>query len=581
MLSSWAFHNWSGGLGIERRNVNIPAHDYRLWDAENVDTRHPSHIVLSPALQTCTVNPSRSDLDLELQYLDQLLFCETERVTATASSYEDVCYAYKFTPPFTIGSYLKMARILDPNARRGSLSSVRAFGGQVAFTISRTITNETFFCTVPTLGGDSEDGVATIGIGTDMITGGIYPEIGDMGGTLHLLAYEPAKNIARFFLSDFTLGTLDPVGTMAAVIGSYLPTLETDGIKMYAYLPQGVYNFDSTPNMILDTSRSAEKQPRMVMFENYPFFKNKYSLMKYDGVDVEPVGYDLDDGLPSDKWGEITAMTASWKYIFAAVKGATFSHILTRDTGGAWQYYARIPTAGVWVKKMFLSDANDGIDRLWCIFGSYGYPGYFLNPMVNPLQAGTYAFVGTGHFTPPIYDGGMAEEPGAFYDTSITGDAIGSNFITNYYGLEGASPVTTLGVVATTPDTFKYGSPYGLEGYRIQPKFMLSRADTGGTTPVFRESTIHYLKDPNKREGFDFAVDVNETARIVSKSSEAILGSLSKVADTKTLVPFWYGQIATKNVKVLNIPSEETIESGEIYEGEREGFVRLQVAEIL
>jgi len=366
------------------------------------------------------------------------------------------------------------------------------------------------------------------------------------------------------------------------VIGSYLPTLETDGVKMYAYLPQGLYNFDSTPNILVDTSRSMDKQPRTVMFDNYPFFKNKYALMEYDGTDVVgTAGYDGDDGLPSDKWGEITAMCSSWKYIFAAVKGATFSHILTRDAASAWQYYARIPTAGVWVKRMFLSNANDGIDRLWCMFGSYGYPGYFLNPMVNPLQAGTYAFVGTGHFTPPIYDGGMSEESGAFYDISITGDAIGSNFITNYYGLNGDSPVTTLGAVSTTPETFKYGSPYGLEGYRIQPKFMLSRADTTGTTPVFREATIHYLKDPDKREAFDFTVDINETERIESKSAEAVIGSLAYVSDKKTLVPFWYGQIATKNVKVLNIPSEETIEGGKIYEGKREGFVRLQVAEIL
>lgn len=583
-LSSWNISNWAGGLGIERQNVALPAHSNRLWDVENVDTRWSFGIPLSPALNTCTVNPSRSDLDLELPYLDQLYFCETNYQGTTWN--QPVSIAYKFTPPFTLGSFLQVAQSQASTSGDirgiGSLFSVRAFGTKIAFTARESNRSNDAFFTVPIMGVGVGSGVGAGGLGFPSGNAGApNPQIGDMGGTLYLTYYHSGTNKMHFYLSDTGIGTLHSVGTIDTVIGSYLAPLETDGVKMYACLPQGIYNFDDTPSVIIDTSRSQEKQPRQVMFENYLYFKNKYALMKYDGTDVTSEGYDKDDGLPSDKWGEITAMTSSYKYIFAAVKGATYSHILARDTDSNWQYYARIPTAGVWVKRLFLSNANDGIDRLWCIFGSYGYPGYFLNPMVNPLQAGTYSYVPTGHFTPPIYDGGMSEENGAFYDMSITADAVGSNYITTYYGLNGASPITTLGVVATTPQTFKYGSPYGLEGYRIQPKFILSRADTAGTTPVFREATIHYLKDPNKRETFDFTVDLDETANIERKSAEAIVGSLDYVRDKKTLVPFWYGQIATKNVKILDIPSEEEVEGGKIYEGEREGFIRLRVATIL
>jgi len=317
------------------------------------------------------------------------------------------------------------------------------------------------------------------------------------------------------------------------------------------------------------------------MFQNYLHFKNKKSLMAYDGTDVTPVGYDQEDGLPSDKWGEITAMTSTWKYLFAAVKGATYSHILAMDSAHAWHYYARIPTPSIWVRDMFLTDANDGIDRLWCIFGNYGYPGYFLNPMVNPVQAGTYSYVPTGHFSPPIFDGGMAEEKGAFYDMRITADAMGSNSITALYGLDGANPVSTLGKVATIIDTLVFGSPYGLEGYRIQPRFDLANLNVSGTSPAYREATIHYLKDPDKREIFDLNIDLEATGKSVIGGVEAVIGSLSYLMNKKTLSPFWYGRIGTRAVRVLDIPSEEETKREAIFGAEREGFVRLRVGEIL
>ena len=39
LISSYVVDSWKNGLGIERQNTALSAHDYRLWDAENVDTR--------------------------------------------------------------------------------------------------------------------------------------------------------------------------------------------------------------------------------------------------------------------------------------------------------------------------------------------------------------------------------------------------------------------------------------------------------------------------------------------------------------------------------------------------------------
>lgn len=549
-LSSWAIDNWSNGLLVERMNVDVATLSSRLWDVDNCDTRNLS-IVRSPAFNTCTIVPSWN-ADLPLMYgtygTDLYLCAGGERI------------AFKFSPPFSFGSY----KCVASTSGVSSLSAVCAVGNRVLAVVGDKVFHTS------ALGAGATELMGSLGI--------VYNEIIDCGGTLHFLSYDGDK--AHFLLGNLysNTATINPVGTAPTTLGSYMASLETDGLSVYAQLPEGVYDFDDTPSLVVDTSRAKDLNCRQTMFQNELHFKNFKSLIKYDGTDVTPVGYDQLDGLPSDKWGEITAMCSSWKYTFAAVKGPSYSHILTND-GKAWQYYAKIPTGGLWVRDMFLSSSPDAIDRLWCIFGNYGYPGYFLNPMVNPLQAATYSFVPTGYFAPSVFDGGMAEEGGAFYDLNVNADVGGSNIITSFYGLNGASPISTLGVIATTVGQHIFGSPYGVEGYTIQPKFMLSGLT--GTGPIFRKAILHYLKLPKSREEFEFTINLKDTADAEARPVGAVIGSLNSEREKKTLMPFWYGRIPTKAVRVLDIPSDENIEKDEIFAGEREGLVTLKVAEIL
>ena len=383
------------------------------------------------------------------------------------------------------------------------------------------------------------------------------------------------------WLANSNIGTIAQVATIAEAVGTNLSPMVTDGVTVYAMTPKGLYDFDTTPGIVVSTERSADKNPVLSMFEDVVYIKNKKSLIQYNGTNVINKGFDTRQGLVSEKFGEITAMAPTWQWLFAAVKGATYAHILTMDRSNNWQYYARVPTPGIWVRDMFLSDSPDGIDRLWLLFQNYNYPGYFLNPMINPLQAGTYSFVPTGEFTPPRHDGGMAEIQAGYFDMSVIGDAIaGGNKIISYYGIDNASPNATLGVIGSNTQSFIFGSPIGTQGYKIQPRFMLC-ASASGTTPVFRKAIIHYLKDPNRREMFDFDIDLEKSANFQQNPLEQIIGALGSAANSKTLIPFWYGQIATKYVKVLNYPTIEEVESQKVLEGERIGYIRMRVAEIL
>ncbi len=596
LKSSWAIDSWSSGLGRQIINTATQSDLTSLWDAENVDTRIDGQIVLSPQFQMPTISPSRGDLGIIFDYRGDLYFAETARSTTISTLTESVLLSnlYSFIPGSNIvGSNKAIGQKVEGNYSRtiwGSLSSLWSdndmvyYSGVLLGSVTSIFKFYSYIVGVSTLGiagsvnvGDAAatptNNSSIYFIGSLSLVDGI--KVTSKAGTYHVLAIGQ-DNLARFFLAPIGGGTLSPVATFNISYGTLTSPLSNDGLDVYACLSNGVYEFDETPAVVVSSERSKDANSLIELFQDRVYFKNKKSLI--DTSSLKDVGLGIKDGVVNEKNGEITAMCSSWKYLFAAVKGGTYSHILTRDQVGAWQYYARIPTAGVWVKNLMLSNNPDGIDRLWCIFNT-GWAGYFYNPLVNPLQAGTYSYVPTGEFTPPIYDGGLVDVPAGIYQMSLFGGSIdASNKITAYYGLDGVAAITTLGVISSTSQSLKFGSPAGVDGYTIQPKFMLTGS---GGTPVFRKAIIDYLKDPDKREQFQFIADLDKTSKMETRSLESVIGSLSYESNRRTLMPFWYGQIATRYVKMINNPFVENVPNQDTFESERKGEVTIQLAELI
>jgi hypothetical protein len=263
---------------------------------------------------------------------------------------------------------------------------------------------------------------------------------------------------------------------------------------------------------------------------------------------------------------------------------------------------------------MFLSDAPDAIDRLWVMFGNYNNIGYFYNPIMNPLQAGTYSYVPTGQVIFPEYDKGFPEEEGLFYKLTTKhkgasllqadiepSDTLTYNILTAMYGLSGSSAVNTLGVIGNVSATGSYtrsfpltfGSPYGERGWTVQLGMYLRQmyryhsqgslvTSYPGTTPVVEEVLLNYLTIPKERNVFDFTIDTGETARREVIPLEAVVGSLDYVKSSIPLVPFWYGRMGTKVVKIVEMPEGENVQSNaeEVYPDERSGFVQIRAIEL-
>lgn len=560
-LSSWNIDRWSNGLGLQRMNVDIESHQFRLWDVENCDTRNPNQVILSPAFNDCIIVPSRGDLNVMFTFQNNIYFAQADEVATIPK-------AHQFSAPNTLGSFRDVSSQVEYGWQ-----AIKEFGGYLV-----AIGTGNTYSRIATLGG-----AATYNSGLTPNTDArlMRPQIADLGGTLHILALADTLKYVNFWVGNQDLGSLTCVMTLpSAGVGSYLSPLVTDGLTMFANLPEAIYDFDITPAILIDNSRSVDLNANQTLFRQELLYKNKLSTILYDGAALYDAGYDLDDGLPADKMGETTAYASSYKYAFAAIKGATYAHILSYDSF-AWQYFARVPTPGLFIRHLELSNLPDGIDRLWVLFDNHPTPGYYLNPIINPLQAATYSWVPTGYFSAPVHDGGMAEEPGAYYNIGITGGGMGgSNIMTFQYGVNGNEPVTTLGVVASSFEALVFGSPYGLEGHRIQPRFILGGADSG-TTPQFKEANLHYLKIPDVREQFEFAIDFEQTGQIEAKPVEQLIDQLNADRNSKPLIPFSYGQMGTRNVKVLDMPNlEETVLNQE-YSGERTGGVSVVVAEIV
>ena len=603
LISNWAINDWSGGLGCKEINVGSTINLMKFWDAENVDTRW-SGLILSPAFQTCTIVPSRADLGLAIDFQNNVYFAETTYVDGTTSNLQGLTLSliptklYKYTSPTVIGSYSNLGVISvylkndagDKNIQCGSLCGLYSEPNKIiaalrcyqdSQSISTINVNSTSIFYFDNIG--SRAGGNIMGSGPALVyIAPINPsmEITDKTGTLHFLWAE--GNNMQMAIMDAGMTTIDRVASISSIIGTRIVPMITNGVDVYAQLSNGIYNFDNTPAVEINTKNAQEPNGAMELFLNRLYFKNRKSVIEYDGSDTISRGYDLGDGLIPEKYGEITAMCSSWKYNFAAVQGGTYTHILAMDRNLSWQYFARMPSPGLWVKKMFFSNSPDGIDKLWCIYHNYPNPGFFINPLSDPLAAATYSFVPTGQITMPLYGGDLPEESGAFYSTSIIGNGITpSNSITAQYYLNRLDvAVSTLGIIGTQIESLKFGSPYGIEGYKLAPSFILSSSNTG-TTPVFKQAVIQYIKDPDIREQFDFTIDLNLTADNEVKSKESVLGSLSYELGKRTLMPFWYGNIGTRHVKVIDMPGEEDVIDQRILEGEREGQIRIVLGEIV
>lgn len=293
-----------------------------------------------------------------------------------------------------------------------------------------------------------------------------------------------------------------------------------------------------------------------------------------------PIGPDMDDGLPSGYQGDVYDMIGVGPWIVYCVNGGTSdkSSIFKRHTniGGNLQVYttSAVDKAITCIHHSPSSMYTNG--RLW--FGEGTDIKYMMFPDTtsNVKQISTYEYVDdSDYFQLPIFRKLAAINKVALGVAAITHSCDANEYVSLYYGLNGAAATTSLGNFATSPrpTILTFGSDLGTEFYRIQFAYKLIRGSTDTNSPELESLMFYWYPVISNLNVWTFRV------RCTDRAADYTLDQLEAIRDTATLVKFYSSGDLNKtgyNVKLTNMPLIFHHDDA----GGREGFVQVEVREI-
>lgn len=294
------------------------------------------------------------------------------------------------------------------------------------------------------------------------------------------------------------------------------------------------------------------------------------------------VGPDLDDGLPKTYQGSIFDMVAvnNWLvYCVNKTSSSDKSSIIKRNSsyGGNLQVYtSAADTAIACLHHSPSSLYSPG--RLW--FGEGTDVKYmpFPDTTSNVKQVTDYEYVddsGYGKF--PTLRKLAAIPKVALGYAAITKSCDDSDYISLYYGLDGANPTTLLGHFKTSPNptllTFNNG--LGIEFYTIQPAIKLIRGSTTTNSPELESLLFYYMPRPAIINAWTFNV------LCIEDNAEELITEFEAIRDTKVLVVFNPTGDEKKtdfnyNVALTTMPLKFYVEN----QAAREGLINITVEQI-
>jgi len=305
-----------------------------------------------------------------------------------------------------------------------------------------------------------------------------------------------------------------------------------------------------------------------------------YGILKIAPSMATHIGPDQDDGLPSGYHGYIYDMVAVNNWLVFCVNGGTTdkSSILKRNStlGGNLQVYT---TSAVDKAITCLHHSPSSLytnGRLW--FGESTSVKYMMFPDTthNVKQISTYTYVndsGSGNL--PIFRKLAGIPKVALRVAAITKSCDANEYVEVLYGLNGATPTTSLGTFKTSPKptTLTFNSGLGTAFYTIQFAIKLYRGGTTTNSPELESLIFYYYPTPTRISAFTFDI----LAR--GEYADNIFTEFETLLDTATLVAFYPSGDPNKssfNVKLREMPSRSWWEKM----GAREGQFQVVVQEI-
>ena len=304
------------------------------------------------------------------------------------------------------------------------------------------------------------------------------------------------------------------------------------------------------------------------------------SRMTSASVIVPGAGPDRDDGLPGAYLGRIVDLTPEYNGLWALIQGdpslaapsQSWAEDLAGDeelylpggsayalllcwTGTGWHaLWASADPAGVPTWAVVSDLAEDGAYRLWWGVGPDAFTMRLRKTFHNPKQGwrrGVDRFGGTGYVETPRFDAAMmgfgkiATHLTAYADHASATETITVRYRTDA-DPEGDDYPWTLGTI-TAPgktrflfdpdaDGFAEGHAFGWVQFRLD----LARGTDATETPIGDGIALHFVKVPQDAESYVFSVPL-PIADWNERSAEEIVAHLEAILRGDQLVEFEHG----------------------------------------
>lgn len=577
-ISSYAKESWGGGFGILK---SLPEVDLdRFWDAD-AETRFPGQITPPILAVQDTITP--------LLNLGQMLNFSDKVFAITAGSLNQH-YIYNYNSSSGWGSYSSIGSY----GRGLMLGSIKKYSKLYSLVWGPDPSGTTGIHWAIWSGVGSTTGTMNIGYADVNVPVSSFPVncsdkpvviTTSTGNTFYgessvMVCYDP-DDVNTYLRGK---GVLKTSGASYRNVGASLSLVAIGDGKLF------VNNSTSRDaNFVFNVGPSIDYDGKGLISWNRTLFipSSKDILAYQEDETVTPIG--ADDGFSDEISGPFTASAISLQYLLLGKSGdiSTRKAIIVLYDGIGWHSIWKDSAYQRFIYNMEVSQLSNEMPRLhFFVSPTLGFNGATLAyhlPFLssNPITEGSLTVATQGYFTDSQFQGYTPELPGGFYRVSIQGEALGTpHIITVCYGINGAAPVITLGQVSSSGQWLNFGT-VGTQGNYIQMKYILERGTLAGTYPQFKMAVMEYMKNPPLRESWLFTINNNKTAKELQLSEEQVLSNIRTSQQKNTMIPFNYGAMGTRNVRVESaLAQESVIENMPSFEAERKSLIQVRLVEI-
>lgn len=272
------------------------------------------------------------------------------------------------------------------------------------------------------------------------------------------------------------------------------------------------------------------------------------------------------DGIAASRQGPVTWMVSSTKFLYVAMQGATYSHIVRfKYETQAWHSFFLHSDNTNKIYRMALSGRDDGTQRLHIAMGTGLYPGSGIDLTMfekpdDPIATSGAAVEASGFVQFPSDDMGDPHTTAGVYQSLMEADGLTSTTAGEYINYKTGSDTATWGTddrgnFLSTETTITFASGSGISANTIKNQLTLYR-DSGDTsqTPLVKSFEMRAVNAQDALRVVTLPIDLTATSSFNNRSVSQLIAELETFFKAATQVTIEASNVGTWKAKVLSPP---------------------------